>query len=301
MSCLDVMYQVYGHPQSFFTAAYGPYHPQKLALYPKMQEAQESVGASGPFSSHAAPAIKEEEECAHDKERPPEAEYINPRCVLFTYFQGDIGSVVDEHFSRALSQPGGASGSNKHARDGSFPMSQRSFPPSFWNSTYQPSVTASLGSSLSSTLGSGHAEMPFPADPYSTASLHSHLHQAPPEPWHPAHHHHHHHHHHPYSLGGAIGTQSSTYPRPGMHDVYGTHFDPRYGSLLMPSVRPHRLGPTGTPASGTPQCDINKSDTAGSAWTGAFPGTGSDISQSLGLSMDAGLPAQDKSKDMYWF
>ncbi|XP_039730617.1 transcription cofactor vestigial-like protein 1 [Pteropus medius] len=27
----------------------------------------------------------------------------NSRCVLFTYFQGDISSVVDEHFSRALS------------------------------------------------------------------------------------------------------------------------------------------------------------------------------------------------------
>ncbi|XP_016048635.1 transcription cofactor vestigial-like protein 1 [Erinaceus europaeus] len=26
----------------------------------------------------------------------------NPRCVIFTYFQGDIGTVVDEHFSRAL-------------------------------------------------------------------------------------------------------------------------------------------------------------------------------------------------------
>lgn len=32
-----------------------------------------------------------------------EAEYLSSRCVLFTYYQGDIGSVVDEHFSRALS------------------------------------------------------------------------------------------------------------------------------------------------------------------------------------------------------
>ncbi|XP_030896844.1 transcription cofactor vestigial-like protein 1 [Leptonychotes weddellii] len=35
-------------------------------------------------------------------QRPIKTEW-NPRCVLFTYFQGDIGSVVDEHFSRALS------------------------------------------------------------------------------------------------------------------------------------------------------------------------------------------------------
>lgn len=46
------------------------------------------------------PSKQEEDE----KDQPAEMEYLNSRCVLFTYFQGDIGSVVDEHFSRALSQ-----------------------------------------------------------------------------------------------------------------------------------------------------------------------------------------------------
>ncbi|KAM6181914.1 transcription cofactor vestigial-like protein 2 [Erethizon dorsatum] len=110
MSCLEVMYQVYGAPQPYFAAAYAPYH-QKLAYYSKMQEAPEctaspssSSSASSSFSSQTAASIKEEEGSS-EKERPPEAEYINSRCVLFTYFQGDISSVVDEHFSRALSQP----------------------------------------------------------------------------------------------------------------------------------------------------------------------------------------------------
>uniref|UniRef100_A0A8D0GUN7 Transcription cofactor vestigial-like protein 2 n=1 Tax=Sphenodon punctatus TaxID=8508 RepID=A0A8D0GUN7_SPHPU len=109
MSCLDVMYQVYGPPQPYFAAAYSPYH-QKLAFYSKMQEAPESASsastssASSSYSSHATASIKEED-CSPEKERPPEAEYINSRCVLFTYFQGDISAVVDEHFSRALSQP----------------------------------------------------------------------------------------------------------------------------------------------------------------------------------------------------
>ncbi|NXU74088.1 VGLL2 protein, partial [Oreotrochilus melanogaster] len=162
MSCLDVMYQVYGPHQPYFAAAYSPYH-QKLAFYSKMQEAPES-GSS--------------------KERPPEAEYINSRCVLFTYFQGDISAVVDEHFSRALSQPSSFSlGSPKAVRnaaswrDGSFPMSQRSFPPSFWNSTYQ---TSSVPATLSSPLAAAaHSELPFAAaaDPYAPASLHGHLHQ----------------------------------------------------------------------------------------------------------------------------
>lgn len=93
---------------------------QKLALYSKMQEAPESgssAGASSSFSSHPAASIKEEE-CSPEKERPPEAEYISSRCVLFTYFQGDISAVVDEHFSRALSQPSSFSlGSAKASRN----------------------------------------------------------------------------------------------------------------------------------------------------------------------------------------
>ncbi|XP_028808905.1 transcription cofactor vestigial-like protein 2a [Denticeps clupeoides] len=298
MSCLDVMYQVYGAPQPYFAAAYSPYHHQKLAFYSKMQEAPESSGTSA-FSNLPGPAIKEEE-CARDKDRPPEAEYLSSRCVLLTYFQGDISAVVDEHFSRALSQPAGygpgAPGAKSGRdgaswRDGSFPMNQRSFPPSFWNSAYQPSVAASL----SGALGASHSELPFPTDPYSTASLHSHLHQAAPEPWHPSHH------HHPYSLGGAIGTQGSAYARPSVHDVYGTHFDPRYGSLLVPSVRPHRLPPASAAAQGTSPCDIGKSEPASSAWTGAFTGTGTDMGQGLSLNVDTGLPTQEKSKDLYWF
>lgn len=39
-----------------------------------------------------------------DGTQPAGAEYLNSRCILFTYFQGDIGDEVDEHFSRALSQ-----------------------------------------------------------------------------------------------------------------------------------------------------------------------------------------------------
>ncbi|KTF76331.1 hypothetical protein cypCar_00034167 [Cyprinus carpio] len=104
MSCLDVMYQVYGPPQPYFAAAYTPYHHQKLAFYSKMQESPETLsGSSSSFSNLSGPPIKEED-CAREKDHPPEAEYISSRCVLFTYFQGDISSVVDEHFSRALSQ-----------------------------------------------------------------------------------------------------------------------------------------------------------------------------------------------------
>lgn len=51
-----------------------------------------------------------------DSTQPTEAEYLSSRCVLFTYFQGDIGDVVDEHFSRALSQPSSFSVESKPIR-----------------------------------------------------------------------------------------------------------------------------------------------------------------------------------------
>lgn len=160
-------------------------------------------------------------------------------------------------------------------------MSQRSFPPSFWNSSYQPSVSSTLGSALSAP----HTDLPFPGDPYS--SLHSHLHQSSPDAWHPSHHHHHHH-HHPYSLGGAIGSQGSAYPRPGVHEMYGTAFDPRYSSLLVPSVRPHHRLTSGSsvPGPSASPCDLGGKGESGtgSTWSGAFAGAGAEI----GLNMDTG-------------
>ncbi|XP_062466039.1 transcription cofactor vestigial-like protein 3 isoform X5 [Pezoporus occidentalis] len=107
----------------------------KLAVYNKMQESLEVT----------LPSKQEEDE----KEQPAEMEYLNSRCVLFTYFQGDIGSVVDEHFSRALSQASSFSpetaltkskaGLSPLWRESSTISSQRSsFPTSFWTSSYQP-------------------------------------------------------------------------------------------------------------------------------------------------------------------
>lgn len=51
-----------------------------------------------------------------DGTQPAEAEYLSSRCVLFTYFQGNIGDVVDEHFSRALSQSSTFSSESKPIR-----------------------------------------------------------------------------------------------------------------------------------------------------------------------------------------
>ncbi|XP_061610838.1 transcription cofactor vestigial-like protein 2a isoform X2 [Phyllopteryx taeniolatus] len=291
MSCLDVMYQVLG-AQPYFTS-YTPYHhhqqqQQKLALDWKMQDPQDA-GSSNRLGPPGSPTIKEE-----DKELPPGAEYLNARCVLFTYFHGDISAVIDQHFSRALSHASSSSSSSyppsshKTPKDGSFPMSQRNFPASFWNSSYPSPVPSSLASALSAP----HSELAFAAgDPYAPSPLHGHLHQPGPDAWHPSHPHHHHH-HHPYSLGGSMGAQGSTYPRPAVHEVYGAAFDPRYGSLLVPSVRPHHC----LASSGGSACDLGGKGESAAAWSGSFSGVGE-----IGLNMDAGLQTQDKSKDLYWF
>ncbi|TMS06524.1 Transcription cofactor vestigial-like protein 3 [Larimichthys crocea] len=134
MSCLDVMYhQSYGAhylPAAAYKATYYNHHHQqqqrRLSVYSKMQECmeqqqqqqqqQQQGGGRGMLSRDqvlrqgpAAPGVEPGRRSTSDSElkdsiQPAEAEYLSSRCVLFTYFQGEIGDVVDEHFSRALSQ-----------------------------------------------------------------------------------------------------------------------------------------------------------------------------------------------------
>ncbi|NXR41321.1 VGLL3 protein, partial [Zosterops hypoxanthus] len=261
---------------------------KKLAVYNKMQESLEVT----------LPSKQEEDE----KDQPAEMEYLNSRCVLFTYFQGDIGSVVDEHFSRALSQassfnadtalPKSKAGLNPLWRESSTISSQRSgFPTSFWTSSYQPPPPPCLtgvhpdfpvtapgtfpAADPTGWPGHGLAQTAPPAAPTASESWHYPLASQVSPPYahmhdvyvhhrhHPHVHHHHHHHHHPAGAGG--------------------HRDPRYGSLLVPSVRAARI-----PAA--PQGDGAKADPAAvtgatSAWAGAFHGT-VDIVPSFGF--DAG-------------
>jgi hypothetical protein len=46
-----------------------------------------------------------EEDDDDDEEAGPgsRAQYVSANCVVFTHYSGDVASVVDEHFSRALS------------------------------------------------------------------------------------------------------------------------------------------------------------------------------------------------------
>lgn len=47
------------------------------------------------------------------------AQYVSANCVVFTHYQGDASSVVDEHFSRALDKTT-TPGKGKRKNDGHF-------------------------------------------------------------------------------------------------------------------------------------------------------------------------------------
>ncbi|XP_075752140.1 uncharacterized protein LOC119174187 isoform X2 [Rhipicephalus microplus] len=115
---------------------------------------------------------------------PGDAHYVSDNCVVFTYYSGDISSVVDEHFSRALSESGaydGTAGSScksgvSHLKDAP-PMAQRNFPASFWNCHQSP---AGGSSSHGMATGSAGGSVSSPVDLYGSSEAH---------PYHHAHHH----------------------------------------------------------------------------------------------------------------
>lgn len=77
-----------------------PRGPEGMSRGPGTGGSTSSTSSSSSSSSSYTSAASRPEEGPKEKQ---EAEYITSRCVLFTYYQGDISSVVDEHFSRALS------------------------------------------------------------------------------------------------------------------------------------------------------------------------------------------------------
>uniref|UniRef100_A0A3B3U417 Vestigial-like family member 2b n=1 Tax=Poecilia latipinna TaxID=48699 RepID=A0A3B3U417_9TELE len=270
MSCLDVMYPAYGH--------YAPYAPTAPAFINSLQ-----VGCDSSSSSSYTPAVPRPAEGPKEKQEGPEAEYLTSRCVLFTYYHGDISSVVDEHFSRALSSYMDGEGKRRapeqQGTETSSSTSRRSFPPSFWDSNY------------TSPQSRPHCETSAPAysmDPYASA-LHpglSHPHTHP----HP----HAHTHPHPHPPEGWGYPQAQAYgpPRP-LHELYSpSALEPHYGGLLVPTVRPPHL-PT-LPS----HYEVGKLEPTAS-WPSLLPP--GDVGQTLALNMDAGLQQHKKGKELYWF
>ncbi|XP_012993073.3 transcription cofactor vestigial-like protein 2b [Esox lucius] len=292
MSCLDVMYPAYGHyaPYAKATSAFINHFQAPVCLSsptPRCRDVlmestgtprgPEGVSAStktGPSSSSSYPSTTRPEESPKEKQEVPEAEYLTSRCVLFTYYQGDISSVVDEHFSRALSSYMEAEGKRRASdlgNDVPSPSSRRSFPPSFWDCNYPPPQSRS------------HCDPGAPTysmDPYASG-----LHPGLPQP-HP----HAHPHPHPSEGWGYAQTQAYGPPRP-LHELYSPGgLEPHYGPLLMPAVRPPHMGAL----PGHHPYDVGKLE-SGAPWPGLLP------HGEMALNMDAGLQHHKKGKELYWF
>lgn len=150
------------------------------------------------------------------------------------------------------------------------PSSRRSFPPSFWDSTY------------SSPQSRSHSEMGAPSysmDPYAPG-MHPGLPHPHPHPHaHPHPHTHPHPHPHPSESWAYPQAQAYGPPRP-LHELYSpSALEPHYGPLLMPAVRPPHL-PT-LPS----HYEVSKLEPSASWPSLLSPG---DVSQTLALNMDAG-------------
>uniref|UniRef100_A0A8D3A626 Vestigial like family member 3 n=1 Tax=Scophthalmus maximus TaxID=52904 RepID=A0A8D3A626_SCOMX len=288
MSCLDVMYhQSYGAhylPTAAYKATYYNHHHQqqqrKLSVYSKMQECmeqqqqQQQQGAGrgmlppdqglrhGPGCESGGRRSTSNSELK-DGAQPAEAKYLSSRCVLFTYYQGDIGDVIDEHFSRALSQSSAFNSETKPIRvtqqsasptaglwkDGGGSLSEGQSS-SVWNSTTYPSQTSPCLPPVSVSVHPDFSPSPVSFNHPDGALWAGHvLSQASlpppaalPESW-------------TYSLN----TQGTS-GYPNVHDVYHTHphahihsrhhhpmlhsypahspaLDPRFNPLLLPGVR----------------------------------------------------------------
>ncbi|XP_072313401.1 transcription cofactor vestigial-like protein 2b [Eucyclogobius newberryi] len=299
MSCLDVMYPAYGHyaayaPSAPFIsslqapAALMPSHcrdrmdasrvPDGLPGGPGSSSSSSSSSTvstlSSPTVSSYTPVGLRSEEGPKEKAEAPEAEYLSSRCVLFTYYHGDISSVVDEHFSRALSSYMDGESKKRapkpHGTDAASPNGRRSFPPSFWDSNYlSPQSRPHCDTAPS-----------YSVDPYASglhpglSHPHPHAHPHAPESW------------------GYPQTQYGP-PRHLHHELYSpSALEPHYGPLLMPTVRPPHL------AAMPSHYEVSKLEPP-SGWPGLLPP--GDVSQTLALNMDTGLPQHKKAKELYWF
>nr|WCQ76355.1 vestigial [Triops longicaudatus] len=276
---------------------------------------------------------EEEEEDQHK-----EAQYLSANCVLFTHYCGDVSSVVDEHFNRALSQEASFAESKGVITKAISPMSQRNFPPSFWDSNYvpQPPQPVKL-TSYGHPQAASHHDLYSQAEAYHAAhamsSLHSH------------HHHHPHHAHHSaeawhYSLGShhQAYAAAAAHARPSMSDLAGSYssvsgmgvsgaagrFAPhQYGSFLLQGAAAAAAGAAAriqpNPAAAAAHCPVKSEP-----WTpGRYPHealamSAADLSHPLEAhsanyatghphpysnvpGLDAGGQVQEPGKDLYWF
>ncbi|XP_074645670.1 transcription cofactor vestigial-like protein 2 [Tubulanus polymorphus] len=291
--CVDIMYTPY--------SSYFPYHQRqyesiKKTDAPRMQQEHldhsNSPSSSSDYTSRSELLVAQQE----DDISPKETRYLTANCLLITYFTGDISAVVDDHFTRALSQPSSYSAENQGSKPpdkDTSPMAQRNFPASFWNSAYQTQGNAMP------------TELTQYSDPYggATAALH---HGVAPlqtaDPWH-------------YSGHYTNHRAMTDLPYSSVAAASSSRFTPHYGSLLMPhqtsSMRSSRISSTMTAG----QCNELAGKASGEHWgtdysnmplKQEFPSShtvlsGIDSSSSQTTTVATSGMQDTNSMDLYWF
>nr|QQY96330.1 vestigial [Sogatella furcifera] len=241
-----------------------------------------SVSSGGGAGSPGSPPLhhKDEEstppETTGDEEAPSpgdavssRAQYVSANCVVFTHYTGDVASVVDEHFTRALSYK---TPSSPNSAKESSPMTSRNFPPSFWNSNYQSSNQVDLyGDSVYHQVPSATTDHPW-HHPHYQYSHHRAVHE-----------YHHHHHHH--NMAAQYGSLLLGHPPPsrlGHHGATGPYH--HHAATKPPEWPPHPQRP-----------QQSHLDPSAPAPTAPYP--------PAAYTSMSGLEAQVQadSKDLYWF
>ncbi|XP_072154452.1 uncharacterized protein vg isoform X2 [Bemisia tabaci] len=188
--------------------------------------ASSSVGGGGGGGGQGGDEEGEEERST--------AQYVSTNCVVFTHYTGDVASVVDEHFSRALSCAAAAassasqdSKSSSASAKESSPMSTRNFPASFWNSNHQGGMSTHHGDLYGDPMYHGASS----ADPWHYQQYSAHHHRT-------VHEYHHHHHHNMAQYGGLILPPTTRLP-PHVTAPHQYHTKP--GVEAWTSSQHHRL------------------------------------------------------------
>ena len=79
------------------TTSHHPHHPHHLNSH----------------NVHSSNSGRRENSTKNSTCEPTATHYVSANCVLLTYFNGDAATNVDEHFSRALSQPSSFNAENQ--------------------------------------------------------------------------------------------------------------------------------------------------------------------------------------------
>ncbi|XP_072287158.1 transcription cofactor vestigial-like protein 1 [Pyxicephalus adspersus] len=204
------------------------------------------------------------------KEHPVQTTKMGSQCVVFTYYQGDINSVVDEHFSRALRN-------TKDPQDLSTKSRSNDFLPKnssnvlvdnyLWPKPYQSNSPVQMTSPVLSSLGS-------PSEHYPSTVFYQ-QHQQPADLWH----------FHNYGPSGHVNSVCHPHSVPEFQMVPGP--DGKYSSFL------NLLQPEGYP--GPLQESVSKPDLLTS------PSNGPPISENVNprTHVQAGLHPQERRKEFF--